>query len=254
MPLHAPASGGKPLPATLYERLKTKGATDGASPDEKIIRFCQVPPKPKPALLVQMVALPNLGKSTTLGLLGDKLTNTGYLTFLTNNSALEIFHDLRGLGDEVSLSAQARLMQYASIFRVMVSEIRELRHRANVILVEHYSAFFSVFESSLGGAAPESAGIIKNALRGVPPADLTFYLTAPPSLAIKRERKKRGRLSEDDFISMYRSFESLADQERWHRIPVLGREREEISNECLRVIVDRLNARFHVQGAVGGRI
>lgn len=248
MQQHTPSGGDCPLPTTSYDPIKRKGATGNrpalVSPDDKIIHFCQVPPKPKPALLAEMVALPNVGKSTNLSLVGKELVKAGYLVYVMNNSALRIFDELKNLGDGVSLLPQSRLMQYASVFRVMVSEVRKLRHRANVILIEHYSAFFRVFESSLGNADAESARIVKNALRGVPRADLTFYLAAPPSLAIERNRE---RLTEDDFIRMYGSLESLADPEGWHRVPVLDRGQEEIAAECCRVIADRLNARFYTR-------
>jgi thymidylate kinase len=233
------------LPATSYDRIKPKGAVAEISPDDKIIRFCQIPPKPTPALLAEMVALPNVGKSTTIHLVGKRLAKAGYLVYIMNNSALPIFRELKGLGDGVPLLPQSRLVQYAAIFRVVASEVRKLRPRFNVILVEHFCAFFRAFESS-GAAGPESTRIVENALRGVRRADLTFYLAAPPSLAVARNK---GSLTEESFIRMYRSLESLAKPEAWHRVPVLGRGEDDIAEECFRVIADRLNARFYTRAA-----
>ena len=249
MPNDRPRVGPMSPPAVFNDRLKRKGATRPESPDDSIRRFCKAPPKPKSALLVQMVALPDIGKSTTIKLVFRKLVKAGYLAYPMNNSALPIFRDLKDLSDGVQLPAIARLVQYAGILRVQLAEIQKLRFQFNVILAEHYSDFFRAFES-LADHDPQAARVVANALRGVPRADLTFYLSAPPSLAIERHK---GRLTAEDFIRMYHSLESRAVPESWHRIPVLGRGEDDIAEECLRVIVDRLNARFYMRATAAKR-
>jgi sugar phosphate isomerase/epimerase len=158
-----------------------------------------------------------------------------------HNSALRIFKDLKGLADGVSLQQQARMVLYASVFRAMVSEVRRLRRRYNVILIEHYRGFFRTFESAKNAEGAESTRIAKNALRGAPRAHLTLYLCAPYTVAFRRHN---GRLTEEDFIRMYHQLEALAKSENWHRISVLNRDETDIATECLRAILDRLNAHF----------
>ncbi len=244
-----PAVGGVPRPTTSYAHLPRKGAVDSqagsGSPDDRIIQFCQAPPKSHQALLVEIVALPNIGKSTTLDLVGKKLAQAGYLVRVMNNRALPIFDELKRLGEGVSLERQSRLIQYAGLFRVLASEVRKLRPHYNVILVEHHRAFFRAFECK-GSNMAEAVQIVENALRGVRRPDLTVYLSAPPSLASERNK---GRLTDDEFLHMYQSLESLAGPEAFHRVPVLDRSEDDIAAECFRVIVDRLNARFLTRAA-----
>jgi hypothetical protein len=72
---------------------------------------------------------------------------------------------LKRLKEGVRLQRQAPFIQYAGFFRVLASELRELRTRYNVVLVEHHRGFYRAYDSSTDGS-PETGRIVANALRG----------------------------------------------------------------------------------------
>lgn len=186
-------------------------------------------------IIVSFEGLPGTGKTTVIEILMDRFKELGLRTLKVDIEVVDHAQILRLIADQFSQNDPARMMLLWVLRLEQYKAIQEMRGDYDIVFADRSWASSCVIDA-FGNGVPRE--VLDWVGKDIQTPDITLFFDAP--LATVQGRKKAKTLEDGDFARrIEKGYREVARTLCWRLIDATC-EKEKVTEECMRIIEEKL--------------